>query len=844
MTTSHIIVDTLLDENSNPATTSLRDAINLVDSGGTITFSPDLMNQDSGFGQGTIGLTLGELVVDKSLTIDGLGADQLTISGNEQFRIFLVEDDDSNSLIDVSINNLKITDGISDEISSGAGILSRENLEISNSEIIDNQGHAIASESPYFVYQNLSIQNSTLSGNGESGILLQNTSLDISNSDVSTNQAGGISISFRSPSIEVRDTVINNNGGFGIGNTGSSFGPESLIISDSTISNNQSGGISLGDRTFTYTLDITDSIITGNQGDGIAARSRGGIEIKDTLISENSGIGINNLLYSIDSGGDPLTVINSTVSRNSDGIVSGFFSNVDIIDSQVLDNYGDGVSGGLLDIQRSTISGNEGVGITPKDFSGRISDSTVANNFGGGIVNIGAGDGNSGIYTRSMLFIQNSTISGNGNPLVPAGGILNARVPDNFINNSSARPNAVIVENSTITGNVGAVAGGIVIEPNAFFNYEAYYFFEPSTLQNTIVAGNFGANPDISGPLQSQGNNLVGDGSGTTDPLNGPGDLVGDSANPIDPLLAPLADNGGPTLTQALLPGSPAIDAGDPNFAASLEGDQRGAGFPRVTDGNLDGIARVDIGALELQPLTIGIFDADTDTLITTLANGSEILASDLVNVNATIAAFVPEESRVFGRVESVFLDLNDGEITRTENFEPYALFGDTSGDFFGGLIPIGTNSIALDLYSQNGLNGDFLGTITRDFTVVNDLEPDLEIGLFDTDSDTLITLIEDRDEILGSLVADKNVTIAAFVPDESVFFDQVESVALSLNNGEVERVENFEPYALFGDKNGDFFDGSLSAGLNTISFDLFTEDGLNGDFLGTISRDFTILES
>ena len=56
--------------------------------------------------------------------------------------------------------------------------------------------------------------------------------------------------------------------------------------------------------------------------------------------------------------------------------------------------------------------------------------------------------------------------------------------------------------------------------------------------------------------------------------LNGPGDQIN-----TDPLLGPLQNNGGPTLTHALLPGSPAIDAGDPNFTPPPFYDQRGCPF-------------------------------------------------------------------------------------------------------------------------------------------------------------------------------------------------------------------------------------------------------------------------
>ena len=83
------------------------------------------------------------------------------------------------------------------------------------------------------------------------------------------------------------------------------------------------------------------------------------------------------------------------------------------------------------------------------------------------------------------------------------------------------------------------------------------------------------------------------------------GNLVGTAAAPIDPLLGPLADNGGPTQTLAVLAGSPALDAG--NNALSLNFDQRGAGFARVSG------TAADIGAFEHQvsPPAIGDQCAD-----------------------------------------------------------------------------------------------------------------------------------------------------------------------------------------------------------------------------------------
>ena len=70
--------------------------------------------------------------------------------------------------------------------------------------------------------------------------------------------------------------------------------------------------------------------------------------------------------------------------------------------------------------------------------------------------------------------------------------------------------------------------------------------------------------PDISGKLSSGSNNLIGDGTGMTGISNGDANhnQVGTAALPIDPMLGPLANNGGPTQTMALLPGSPALGAG------------------------------------------------------------------------------------------------------------------------------------------------------------------------------------------------------------------------------------------------------------------------------------------
>lgn len=123
-----------------------------------------------------------------------------------------------------------------------------------------------------------------------------------------------------------------------------------------------------------------------------------------------------------------------------------------------------------------------------------------------------------------------------------------------------------------------------------------------ATVAGSIIAANTAeTNPDLSGTFEFQ-SSLIGV-EPSTNYTNGGGNLLGTAATPIDPLLGPLADNGGPSFTHALLPGSPAIDAGDAGAVAGVGNtplfDQRGSEFSRVAGG------RIDIGAFEVQNATL-----------------------------------------------------------------------------------------------------------------------------------------------------------------------------------------------------------------------------------------------
>ncbi|HEY8505690.1 MAG TPA: VCBS repeat-containing protein, partial [Gemmataceae bacterium] len=191
--------------------------------------------------------------------------------------------------------------------------------------------------------------------------------------------------------------------------------------------------------------------------------------------------------------------------------------------------------------------------------------STVVGNFskleGGGIRNVG--------NTADALRVLNSTIAFNNSDGGSGGGGIST------VNGTVRVVNTTVYGNSDTSNNAGG-AGGIDRSGGTL------------VLANSIVALNFAA------PATTQEN---------VDPA----EINTDTDNFLggDPRLGPLRDNGGPTFTLAPLPGSPVIDAGT-NAAATDTGaaggtplatDQRGAS--RVFDGDSDGTATVDQGAVE-----------------------------------------------------------------------------------------------------------------------------------------------------------------------------------------------------------------------------------------------------
>ena len=305
----------------------------------------------------------------------------------------------------------------------------------------------------------------------------------------------------------------------------------------------------------------------------------------------------------IETSGDTTETISGSVFTSNSATVGGGIDN-----------------GGTLTVSNSSFISNSSVngggGICNGFGTAMVSNSTFANNsatsingVGVGIANFGVGGG---ICNEGPLTVTNSTFISNS-ALNDGGGIYNYNDGTLTVTNSTFTSNSATngggldnysggtatLTNCTVSGNTSQDGGGIANDDGGNL-----------TLNNTIVAGNTttatGDN-DISGTVTSTSAfNLIGDGSGMSNltDLEEPAlsNLIGTTADPLNPLLAPLANYGGPTQTMALLPGSPAIDAGsnalavDPN-RNPLTTDQRGQS--RIVNGT------VDIGAFESQGFTL-----------------------------------------------------------------------------------------------------------------------------------------------------------------------------------------------------------------------------------------------
>jgi len=430
---------------------------------------------------------------------------------------------------------------------------------------------------------------------------------------VSRNAADGAEVTNFKITAITNGTLFKNNGTTQInsgdfitiaeGNAGLKFTPANNLSSPVTTFNFQvqastsSSNAGLGGSTATATITVNcgSSIVTTNTDSGAGS-------LRSTINAACPG---STITFDMNQVTSPITLTSGELLLNKSLTFQGPGAN-------------------LLTIQRSAAPGTALFSI----FS--IFDPSVATNLSGLTLSNADSSANGGAIRNSGALTVNGVTLSNNHTTAGGSAIFNGGTGTVTLSNSTLSGNrsdilaaiynqggTFTITNSTLSANanLGNLPGTAVFsESNSVINLTnctvsqntgqsvAVYQNAGGTgqvnLKNTIVSGNTGG--DVSN-ITNNGNNLIGGSA----------------------LLGPLANNGGPTQTMALLAGSPALDAGDncvltnactPALGFSLTTDQRGAGFARSVDGpDADTTATVDIGAFEAQLAVEDITDKATN---------------------------------------------------------------------------------------------------------------------------------------------------------------------------------------------------------------------------------------
>jgi predicted outer membrane repeat protein len=446
--------------------------------------------------------------------------------------------------------------------------------------------------------------------NDDSGVLTITDSTLSGNKTVTDFKGGGALMNEGSATLTNVTITANGavDGGGGIYNdTGATLSIEGGVVSENKATDDFGGGAGISNRgSLTITGLTCERNIATSDGGGIL--NRGILEMSDSVVRENE-------------------------ARDDFGSGGGFFNHRDgeakvtrcAVEKNSAIRSGGGIANdGMLTVRASTIAENR----CPDDFGS-----------GGGIFNDGT------------VSIINSTVSGNVVPGESARG-------GGITNDSGA---ATTLAHSTVAANESGRRGGGISNSGTL------------TLTHTIVAMNAAAQsgPDGSStdPVTTQGFNLIGDATDfnftKTDT-----DFAGSAEFPVDAKLAPLSPNEGPTRTHLLGEGSPAIDAGHPDFKPEafdppLETDQRGVA--RVRDLDSDGTARVNIGSVEAgtgkrAPIRVDSFEDEEDSVVT---EGKQSLREALTRAKKSTEAetiLIPAGS--YNLKDWLRIEFADNEIT------------------------------------------------------------------------------------------------------------------------------------------------------------------------------------
>ncbi|MDA0920601.1 MAG: hypothetical protein O2945_16135 [Planctomycetota bacterium] len=524
-----------------------------------------------------------------------LSVSESILSGNSaDFGAGIYVDDGTAAIVGSTLQgNMATTDGGAIYVDQAASVDVTGSVVRSNSAGRDGGGF----------YNNataeLKITDATVSGNSavrDGGGLFNEivASATLLNARFSANSAtnGG--------GIHNQDGVVSVSGGALIANTATADGggvftssSATTSLENTTLSGNtaaRDGGGVRNDGTMTVTLVS----LAGNSAgrDGGAIYNDRTLTVTQSMFTGNTAVGSGGALELNSIG--VVSLMSSTLRGNTATVNGGAISN-------------NGAS--RLTLSEMTIDGNQATG----NGGGLFHNSSVVATVSGTTISNNSAANGGGVSSAGPINLTNATIS--SNVAGSNGGGLH--------NTSTATLLGVTIANNMATG-----SGGGISSNNAGGN---------TSLKNTLVARNTaGTNADVNGTaFVNQGNNLIGDGGSVTAFVNGiNGNLVGTTGAEIDPLLSPLQDNGGATLTHALLFGSPARDNG--NNVGVTAFDQRG--FDRRFDGDGDGNVTVDIGAFE-SGLTVNSFldtvDVNPGERSSADADGNSTLRAAIMEANA-----------------------------------------------------------------------------------------------------------------------------------------------------------------------------------------------------------------
>ena len=429
-------------------------------------------------------------------------------------------------------------------------------------DMASNGGGGLYNNGGTLVLNDVTVDENTADGTSGSGggVLTNGGTLTVDGGTISgntANRAGGgiedaggvVTLTDVTVSGNFIDVAAPGNGG------GLHSGGGSVTVNGGSFENNtatEGGGLWSNATLVVQSSDAGPALITGNEGTGPDAANGGGGVYAETgadVTIDGATIFGNSATGAAGSGGGILVVDGAAVTMTL-GSVSGNSAN----------RAGGGIEvadGGSLSLSQVTVDGNALPGASPGNGGGvhvggagsaTVSQTTVSNNTaveGGGLWNSGSG----------TLAISNSTVSGNS-ASDDGGGVYTIPGGDTSL------------ESVTVARNTaGADGGGLAISALAMGSV---------SVDNSIVGDNTagGSGNDCFGSYTTDGFLLVED--------RGPDcSFAGANGNSIfgeDPELGPLADNGGPTMTHALMDDSPAIDAGQTALAVDQRGEPRDDG--------------------------------------------------------------------------------------------------------------------------------------------------------------------------------------------------------------------------------------------------------------------------